>query len=101
MTTNIKELLEGAEKPLDMLEAIRGMISELLECAQGMDDAYFSQGMPKKEAQWFKMLGGYHAILIWLQLIYDLSDAMADELLKKQKLSAPEAVETQKWEAET
>ena len=101
MTTNIKELSEGAKGPLDMLEIIQGTVSELLDCAQGLDDAYFSQGMPKKEAQWFKILGGYHAILVWLQLICDLSDAMADELSKRQKQAALEAVEAQKGDAKT
>lgn len=96
LTIDIKQLAQGS--PLEMAEKLQAMIAETKDDAQGLDDAYFSQGMPCKVADWMKMTGGFHVLLIALQWVYDLADAITEELTRRRRA---EALEEQKGAAES
>lgn len=81
MTVDIKQLVKGS--PLEMAENLQAMIAETKDDAQGLDENYFSQGMPEKVADWMKITGGFHVLLIALQWVYDLADAITDELSRR------------------
>lgn len=94
MTVDIKQLAQGS--PLEMAERLQAMIAEAKDDAQGLDDAYFSQSMPEKAADWMKIAGGFHVLLIALQWVYDLADAITEELTKRRRTeTALEAVTEQ------